>query len=83
MAYRVELTDRAANDLSDIYIEINAAESIAATRWFNGFEQAGRLCRIFPGAAPLLPKQNVIIGGFAICFMGTNRMSIAPFLKSI
>jgi hypothetical protein len=36
MTYRVELTDRAARDLATLYADKNAAESIAAARWYNG-----------------------------------------------
>src|SRR5438128_1668033 len=61
MAYRVELTDRAESDLIYIYAEINAAESLAATDWFNGFEEAvyalANLLRRCP-VAPEGKKQN-------------------------
>jgi toxin ParE1/3/4 len=56
MEYRVELTDRAKRDLSYLYAEINAAESSAATRWFNGFEDAvGALARL-PRRYPIAPE---------------------------
>ncbi len=38
MAYRVELSRRAERDLDRIFGFINAAESIAAARWFFGLE---------------------------------------------
>ena len=40
MTYRVELTGRAIRDLEILYLEKNAAESQAASRWFNGLENA-------------------------------------------
>jgi plasmid stabilization system protein ParE len=40
MAYRVELTERAARDLRRIYLTINAADAAQARAWFNGFEKA-------------------------------------------
>jgi plasmid stabilization system protein ParE len=40
MAYRVEVTVRAARDLGSIYDYIRAENSLAAARWFNGLEQA-------------------------------------------
>jgi plasmid stabilization system protein ParE len=56
MAYRVELTDRSESDLSDIYAEINASESIAAARWFNGFEEAVYALSNFPRRCPVAPE---------------------------
>jgi toxin ParE1/3/4 len=40
MTYRVELTDRAVRDLAILYEEKRIEESKAASRWFNGLEQA-------------------------------------------
>jgi toxin ParE1/3/4 len=40
MAYRVDLTERAAGDLRRIYLTINAEETAQARVWFNGLEQA-------------------------------------------
>ena len=40
MTYRVELTDRAERDLDRLYRKIKAAESSAASAWFNGLEAA-------------------------------------------
>jgi toxin ParE1/3/4 len=39
MVYRVELTERAARDLTRIYRTINAANSAQADAWFNGLER--------------------------------------------
>jgi plasmid stabilization system protein ParE len=38
MAYRVEITRRAERDLQSIFGFINAAESVAAERWFFGLQ---------------------------------------------
>jgi toxin ParE1/3/4 len=40
MAYRVDLTERAARDLRGIYLTINAEDAAQARVWFNGLEQA-------------------------------------------
>jgi len=40
MAYHIEFADRAACDLEALYVEKNAAESEAASRWYNGMEEA-------------------------------------------
>jgi len=39
IAYLVELTDRATLDLEEIYEYIHAAESSAASTWFNRLEE--------------------------------------------
>lgn len=39
MAYRVDLTDRAARNLRRIYLTINAEDAAQARAWFNGLEK--------------------------------------------
>jgi toxin ParE1/3/4 len=39
MAYRVDLTKRAARNLRRIYLTINAEDSAQARAWFNGLEK--------------------------------------------
>lgn len=56
MAYRVELTDRAGRDLSALYTQIDAAESSAAARWFNGFEEAVYALAQIPRRCPVAPE---------------------------
>jgi plasmid stabilization system protein ParE len=56
MAYRGELTDRAKRDLGFLYAQIDAAESLAAARWFNGFERAVYRLAQFPRRCPLAPE---------------------------
>jgi toxin ParE1/3/4 len=40
MAYRVDLTERAARDLRRIYLTIHAENAGQARSWFNGLEKA-------------------------------------------
>src|SRR5439155_7515315 len=47
-AYAAELTLRAARDLDYLYRRINAAESMAAARWYNGLEKALYSLERFP-----------------------------------
>jgi plasmid stabilization system protein ParE len=56
MAYRVELTDRAKRDLGDLYVHIDAAESAAAARWFNGLEDAICGLEALPRRCPIAPE---------------------------
>jgi toxin ParE1/3/4 len=56
MAYHVEFTDRARRDLHYLYTQINAAESSAAARWFNGLEDALHGLEQFPRRCPLAPE---------------------------
>jgi plasmid stabilization system protein ParE len=53
MPYRVELTNRARRDLGDLFARINAAESLAAARWFNGLEDAVYSLEVFPRRCPI------------------------------
>jgi plasmid stabilization system protein ParE len=56
MPYLVELTARAERDLNYLYERINAAESLAARRWFNGLEKAVYTLERFPRRCPLAPE---------------------------
>ena len=58
MAYAVELTLRAARDLDHLYDRINAAESIAAARWYNGLDQAVYSLEHFPRRCPVAPESK-------------------------
>ena len=40
MRYLVELSNRALRDLEQLYLEKNAADSVAAAKWFNRLEDA-------------------------------------------
>jgi toxin ParE1/3/4 len=56
MTYLVELTARAARDLETLYREMNAAESGAAARWYNGLEQTVYALARFPQRCPIAPE---------------------------
>jgi toxin ParE1/3/4 len=56
MAYHVEFAERAARDLEALYVEKNAAESQAASRWYNGLEEAVYALATYPNRCPVAPK---------------------------
>jgi toxin ParE1/3/4 len=56
MAYHVEFAERAARDLEALYVEKNAAESQAASRWYNGLEQAVYALANYPNRCPVAPE---------------------------
>lgn len=58
MAYRVELTDRAARDLASLYEEKHADEFDAAARWFNGLEKAVGTLENLPRRCPAAPEST-------------------------
>src|SRR5438552_16101055 len=56
MAYHIEFADRAARDLEALYVEKNAAESEAASRWYNGIEEAVYALATCPDRCPMAPE---------------------------
>ena len=58
MAYRVELTARAARDLELIYLEKDAAESQAAARWYNRLEEVVSALGRYPYRCPAAPESR-------------------------
>ena len=58
MAYRVELTDRAARDLELLYLEKRAVESQAAARWYNRLEEAMSALGRYPYRCPVAPESR-------------------------
>jgi toxin ParE1/3/4 len=56
MAYHIEFADRAARDLEALYVERNAAESEAASRWYNGMEGAVYALATYPDRSPMAPE---------------------------
>jgi len=56
MAYRIEIADRAARDLEALYVEKNAAGSQAASRWYNGLEEAVSALAVYPHRCPAAPE---------------------------
>lgn len=60
MAYLVEFAERAARDLEALYVEKNAAESQAATQWYNGLEEAVYTLADFPHRCPVAPEARKV-----------------------
>lgn len=58
MEYRVEFTNRAARDLSRLFLSIHAHESKAAARWFNGIEKAIAILSTSPNRCPVAPDSG-------------------------
>ncbi|HMD15027.1 MAG TPA: hypothetical protein VKH18_00060 [Terriglobales bacterium] len=56
MTYVVEFAVGAVRDLEMLYVEKNAAESLAAARWFNGLEQAVYALASHPQRCPFAPE---------------------------
>lgn len=56
MEYRVELTDRAKRDLTDLYLRFSATESTTVARWFNGLEKAVYSLASLPRRCPIAPE---------------------------
>jgi toxin ParE1/3/4 len=67
MAYRVELTARAARDLRRIYVQIDAANSERARDWFNRLEAAIFSLDEHPARSPVTPEdanlRHLLYGG--------------------
>lgn len=59
MAYRVELTIRASQDLEQIYERISADDSSVAALWYFGLEDAIRTLRNFPRRCPVAPESKM------------------------
>jgi len=58
MPYRVEITARATGDLDRIFGAINAENSPASTRWFNGLHQSLRSLSEMPQRSPFIPESR-------------------------
>jgi toxin ParE1/3/4 len=58
MAYRVKITPRAKQDLSDIYLWIDAGSSDAALGWYDGLKNAIRTLRNTPKRCPPTPEDR-------------------------
>src|SRR5260370_25962342 len=56
MAYHVEFAERAARDLEALYVEKNAAESQAASRWYNRLEEAVYALATYPNRCTVAPE---------------------------
>jgi plasmid stabilization system protein ParE len=58
MAYRVELTGRAEQDLRYVFERISADDSAVAALWYFGLEDAIRTLGSFPRRCPIAPESR-------------------------
>jgi toxin ParE1/3/4 len=58
MAYLVEVTLRARQELIQLYERISADDSATAARWFNGLEAAVLTLERFPRRCPAAPESK-------------------------
>ncbi len=58
MAYRVEVTPRAERDLASLYLQINAADSKLARRWYLGLAAGILSLRQMPNRNPVTPENK-------------------------
>ncbi len=58
MAYRVDLTERAARNLRRIYVTINAEDAAQARAWFNGLEKAVLSLDEHPARGAPIPEDD-------------------------
>lgn len=58
MAYRVDLTERAARDLRRLYQTIDGGASAQAHAWFNGLERLVLSLDEHPARGAVLPEEN-------------------------
>ena len=58
MAYLVELSTRAEQDLIHIAQRISAGESASAARWFDGLDKAISTLENFPRRCPITPESK-------------------------
>jgi toxin ParE1/3/4 len=56
MTYLVEFAARAVRDLEILYVEKNAAGSLAAAGWYNGLEQVVYALASYPHRCPVAPE---------------------------
>jgi len=60
MAYRVDLTRRAARDLQQLYREVSAVASSQAADWFNGLERSILSLESSPARRPATPESPAL-----------------------
>jgi plasmid stabilization system protein ParE len=60
MAYRVDLTERAARNLRRIYLTINAEDAVQARAWFNGLEKAVLSLDEHPARGAPIPEDGTL-----------------------
>lgn len=73
MAYRVELTVRAQQDLEILFDRISAENSAAAALWYFGLEDAIRPLGQFPRRCPIAPESKTSKQEFRHLLYGSKR----------
>jgi toxin ParE1/3/4 len=74
MAYLVELSTRAEQDLNQIAQRISAGESAAAVRWFDGLDKAISTLENFPRRCPIIPESKRTKQGLRHLLYGAMRI---------
>ena len=74
MAYLVELSTRAEQDLNHIAQRISAGESAAAVRWFDGLDKAISTLESFPRRCPIIPESKKTKQGLRHLLYGAMRI---------
>ena len=74
MAYLVELSTRAEQDLNHIAQRISAGESAAAVRWFDGLDRAISTLENFPRRCPITPESKKTKQGLRHLLYGSMRI---------
>jgi len=83
MAYHVEFAERTARDLATLYLEKNAAESQASSRWYNGPEEAVYALASYPDRCPVAPEARKLRRNCGSCSTARSLTFIASFMKSM
>ena len=60
MAYLVRIAARAERDLASLYQQINAPDSVAARRWYQGLKQAMMTLADRPNRCPVTPEKKTL-----------------------
>ncbi len=73
MAYLVELSIRAEQDLHDIYERISADDSAVAACWFSELEEAIYTLETLPRRCPITPESKKTKGGLRHLLYSSKR----------
>jgi len=60
MAYLVRIAARAERDLASLYQQIDAPNSVAARRWYQGLKQAMMTLANRPNRCPVTPEKKTL-----------------------
>ena len=74
MAYLVELSTRAEQDLNHIAQRISAGESAAAVRRYDGLDKAISTLESFPRRCPIIPESEKTKQGLRHLLYGAMRI---------